>query len=612
MPRISIILPALNASATIEETIQSLLAQTYRDFEVVLIDDGSTDQTAEVAQRYAQDVAVRVMRHEFPMGVAESLNDGIRNSDSEFIARIDADDLAIANRLQAQVDLLEQLPEVDICGSAMQVFSSNAAGETYDKYILAHPCDDVKIRTALLQRCAIAHPSVMCRRTLFTDVGLYDPEMDFAEDYDLWCRASMQGKKFANLPEVLMRYRVHPGQVSSRKALVQYGRDQAIKSKYYNHFAPDVGASALPRLLSLSTVFTSAQDLHQTIAQCLGPLARLSKAAPDMDEFTHILSLCSLRHFGASVQNEDIAPRHLLPSVPATPPQGLSLLNYLKGGIGNQLFQQAFAMSLGRRLGYSLRTDLSFYANDPYGNESVVHSLFPEISEVSISSLAGSGHYMLDESSVKGLEEVAAFPADAKTVVLNGYWQGEQYFDKTSVEDMYSRLCTYGEKNADPDVIRRLQSSTNSLALHIRRGDYAHMGICKPSYYIAALEFFKNRYSDLTVYLFSDEPNFSKHLLTAAGYGFQCINGKDALIDLYLMSLCKHFVISNSTFSWWAAYFGEPRQGVIICPKEWVTIDSSRSPCPTRWIQVENAVTAFSIDATETNSFFDSINQRVP
>jgi GT2 family glycosyltransferase len=612
MPRISIILPALNASATIEETIQSLRAQTYRDFEVVLIDDGSTDQTAELALRYAQDIPFQVIRHQLPMGVAESLNDGIRNSDSELIARMDADDLAIPNRLQAQVDLLDQLPEIDICGSAMQVFSSNEAGETYEKYVLAHPCDDVKIRTALLQRCAIAHPSVMCRRTLFTDIGLYDPEMDFAEDYDLWCRASMQGKKFANLPEVLMRYRVHPGQVSSRKAVVQYGRDQAIKSKYYNHFAPDVGASALPRLLSLSTAFTSAQDLHQTIAQCLGPLARLSKAAPDMEEFTHILSLCSMRHFGGSVQSETIAPRPQLPPAAEIPPPGPFLLNYLKGGIGNQLFQQAFAISLSRRLGYSLRTDLSFYANDPYGNKSVAHRLFPEISETSISALTGSGHYMLDESSVKSLAEVAAFPADAKTVVLNGYWQGEQYFDRTSIEGIYSPLCAYGEKNAAPDLIRRLQSSTNSLALHIRRGDYAHMGLCKPSYYIAALEFLKKRYADSTVYLFSDEPNFSKHLLTSAGYGFECINGKDALVDLYLMSLCKHFVISNSTFSWWAAYFGEPQQGLVICPKEWVTIDSSRSPCPARWIHVEDAVTAFSVDAAETSSLLDSINQRVP
>ena len=169
MPRVSIILPASNACSTIGETIQSLSVQTYRDFEVLLVDDASTDQTAEVAQRYSQGIALRIIRHQSPTGLVESLNDGLRASDSEFIARIDPSDLAVPHRLQAQVDFFEQLPDVDICGSAMQVFSANEGGEKFDKYILSYPCEDAKIRTVLLQRNAIAHPSVMCRKTLFTD-----------------------------------------------------------------------------------------------------------------------------------------------------------------------------------------------------------------------------------------------------------------------------------------------------------------------------------------------------------------------------------------------------------------------------------------------------------
>ncbi len=612
MPRVSIILHASNAGATIGETIQSLSTQTYRDFEVVLIDDGSTDQTAEEAQRFCRNIALRVIRHQSPTGLAKSLNEGLRDSDSEFVARIESCDLATPNRLQAQLSFLEQILDVDICGSAMQVFTTNEGGEKFDEYALSNPSEDPKIRTALLQRSAIAPTSAMYRKTVFSDVGLYDPEMDSVEDYDFWCRASMRGKKFANLPEVLMRYRTRPPHVSGRETAPQYERDQAIKARYYKHLDPRIEGTALSRLLSLSTSFVNSDDLLQTIADCLGPLSRLAKVAPDMGEFVNLLILCKAQHFGVLTTNKNISSRPPLRSWPKIPAESYFLLNYLKGGIGNQLFQHAFAISLGRRLGCEVRADLSFYANDPYGNDSIIHSLYPEIAESQISSLTGNGHYMLNDVNVKSLAGLVSFPTDARTVVLNGYWQGEEYIDREAVDDIYSRLCGYGEKNAAMDLIHRLKSSSNPVALHIRRGDYAHMGLCKDSYYIAAIEFLKKRHPDVTIYLFSDEPNFSKHLLSKSGHNFECVNGKDALSDLYLMSLCKHFVISNSTFSWWGAYFGETRGGIIICPKEWVTIDSSASPCPARWVQIEGAVTPFSISIEETISFFESIAGQIP
>ena len=594
MPKISIILPALNAAATVAETIESLRAQTYRDFELVFIDDGSTDNTSEIVQRYSQDISIRLIRHASPLGVAASLNDGILQSDSELIARIDSDDVALPNRLEKQVAFLESYFDVDICGSAMQVFSSNEQGEPVDKYVLAHPNTNAKIRTALLQRCAIAHPSVVCRRSIFSQIGLYDTAMDFAEDYDLWCRASMHGLTFANLQDVLMRYRVHAGQVSNQKAAMQYARDLAIRTKYLEHFIPGQVIDALPRLLSLSTAFQNVQELKLAAYQCMQPLAHLSKQAPDAHEFAHVLQLCASRHW---------LPQPASAKATATPPPMESLptkgptvlLNFLKGGIGNQLFQQAFALSLSRRMGYALFTDLSFYSQDPYANQAAMQRLFPHTRHSEVARLSGTGHYTLGQQSVHSLDAVAAFPIDARTVVLNGYWQSESYFDEAAVQDIRTHLESYGKKNCNTSLAQTILAAANPVAVHLRRRDYAHMGLCKSAYYLTCIATILEAHPDSPVYVFSDEPNYARHLFSAAGYQFTYVNGTDDLADLYLMALCRHFVISNSSYSWWGARLGEQHGGMIYYPKEWTTIDSSPNPCPARWLGVTGAVTPFSL-----------------
>ncbi len=288
----------------------------------------------------------------------------------------------------------------------------------------------------------------------------------------------------------------------------------------------------------------------------------------------------------------------------------LTVVNYAKGGIGNQLFQQVFAASLARRMGGQLRTDISYFGADPYGFSAAVWNLDPAAQHTSVAEHRGAGSYLLKEGQIRALDQLQQLPADARSLVLEGYWQGEAYFDAEVARQTYAQLAAKVEPQLDAALLARLRASPNAVAVHLRRRDYAHMGLCKDSYYIAAIEHLRLNHADAELFVFSDEPNYTRHLLQSRGLAFTPLASGSDLGDLYLMSLCRHFVISNSSYSWWGAWFGEQcggRGGLVIAPKEWVTIDATPSPCPARWLQLSHAVRAFQVDGQEVLDFLTQL-----
>jgi FkbM family methyltransferase len=601
MPLISLVMPALNAALTLPETLQSLTQQSFKDFELVLINDGSTDATLQIAADFAQHLQIRIISHTRPHGVAQSLNDGVMASDCEWIARLDADDLATPDRLERQLHFLKTHTTIDVCGSAMQVFSSDAPGTRQLQYVLDHPPTDAKIRTALLQRCAIAHPSVLCRRSVFERIGLYDAAFDFAEDYELWCRGSTKGIRFANLPEVLTWYRQHSSQVSHQKAQLQHERDLQVKARYYAALMPSQAAGNLPYLLSLQTRFPNHESALASFKECSPALVALARAAPDAAEFSNILSISLERHLGlkptaSPMPNPSIAPH------PTTAATGPVILNFSKGGIGNQLFQHVFARSLAQQLHARMLTDVSYFESDPYHSKAIVHLLDPQADTARIADFAGTGCFMLQDGVIASLQQLQKLPDETQTLVLNGYWQSEAFMEPAIVAEVYAQLGAYARTRVPGVLQAQLQQGAHPIAVHIRRRDYGHMGVCKNAYYLAAIAHVQVNHPDAELFVFSDEPNYARHLLADSGLRFTLVGSGDDLADLYLMSLCRHFVIANSSYSWWAARFGEVRGGLVFCPHEWVTIDASASPCPPRWIQVKEAIQAFDSNAAETRS----------
>ena len=205
--KVSVVMAVYNGDRYLQEAIESILNQTFTDFEFILIDDGSTDATESILTAYAkQDSRILVSRNNENMGLPRSLNKGLALAQGEYVARMDADDISLPKRFAKQVAFMDAHPEVGVCGTWLKTIGEAPGYEQY-------PVEDKTIRAWLLFDSALAHPSVMMRRKLFVQENLhYDPAYKYCQDYELWGRAST---KFLinNLPEYLIIYRVHPQQM---------------------------------------------------------------------------------------------------------------------------------------------------------------------------------------------------------------------------------------------------------------------------------------------------------------------------------------------------------------------------------------------------------------
>jgi hypothetical protein len=211
-PTVSVVMSVFNGEEFLSETIDSVLNQSFRDFEFVIVDDGSTDGTADILSKYVlRDGRIRVSRNG-KKGRAASLNLGISLANGEYVANTDADDLAMPGRLEEQVAFMERNPEVGVLGGAFELITDS--GRVID--IIRHPLDDSQLRAAILRYNPICHSSVILRKEIVLALGGYRRTFEPSEDYDLWLRMS-ERSKLANLHNVLVRYRIHGNQLSIRK-----------------------------------------------------------------------------------------------------------------------------------------------------------------------------------------------------------------------------------------------------------------------------------------------------------------------------------------------------------------------------------------------------------
>jgi glycosyltransferase involved in cell wall biosynthesis len=204
---------AYNAEAHLSAAIDSILRQSFTDFEFIIIDDGSTDRTAEIIAAY-DDPRIKTIRNPGNLGLIPSLNRGLDAATGTYVARMDADDEALPERFERQVAFLDVHPEIGLCGTAVETF-----GARTERWTLI--CEPARVRCQLLFDPGLSHPTAMFRRSLVVRHGLrYDERYRHAEDYALWVRfADVAG--IANLPEVLLRYRLHAQSVSHTNRRVQ-------------------------------------------------------------------------------------------------------------------------------------------------------------------------------------------------------------------------------------------------------------------------------------------------------------------------------------------------------------------------------------------------------
>lgn len=209
-PIISVLMPIYNAEQFLADALESILKQTFKDFELLLIDDGSTDRSVAIADTYAKrDDRIVIIRNGSNQGIVPSLNRGLKKARGKYVARMDADDISLPKRFERQVAFLETNPQVCVVGTSIRFIDEvGAMGD------VSYGVKDVVLNRWLsLFHNPIAHPTVMVLTETLRRFGGYDQKAYHIEDFDLWLRMQRKQIGIVSLNEVLVYYRIHPQSV---------------------------------------------------------------------------------------------------------------------------------------------------------------------------------------------------------------------------------------------------------------------------------------------------------------------------------------------------------------------------------------------------------------
>lgn len=232
-PRVSVVIAAYNAESYITDAVNSILDQGYADFELLLVEDGSSDSTPDrIAELARRDARIRPVYNKQNIGLAASLNKAFDLVRGDFVARMDADDIALPDRLARQVAYFDRHPECVLLGGNAFLVTANGdpAGQTH------HPLSDRDIRSICLFQNPFSHPTVMIRTSLVREHGLrYDTSFDTTQDWALWVDCLQYGK-VANLEAPLIKQRLHRHSISIRKRDRQIANSLRIQEKYVKKF----------------------------------------------------------------------------------------------------------------------------------------------------------------------------------------------------------------------------------------------------------------------------------------------------------------------------------------------------------------------------------------
>ncbi|MBQ3038835.1 MAG: glycosyltransferase [Clostridia bacterium] len=233
---ISVIMSVYNGEEYLGETIDSIIAQTFREWELIVINDCSTDKTAEILEKYAlMDERIKVHINEVNLRLPTSLNKAVSLAQGKYIARMDADDICFADRLEKQYNFMESNPDISLSSCRFLtlkngVYSSGGCGGR---------CDNEAIRAMLLVTNPILHPGVIARAEVMKELG-YDTSLTCTEDLELWTRFAKNNYKMQIQPEYLMIYRLHDKQITGTTLKRQHEEVVKIEKQYYQTFLEEM------------------------------------------------------------------------------------------------------------------------------------------------------------------------------------------------------------------------------------------------------------------------------------------------------------------------------------------------------------------------------------
>lgn len=266
-PRVSVVMSVYNGERYLREAVDSILAQTFTDFEFLIIDDGSTDGTGAILAEYvARDPRIRVIVHAANQGLTPSLNEGLALAQGEYVARMDADDISLPERFARQVTCLDARPDIGVLGTAFQLI--DADGGVIAPPVI-HPVESGFVAWCLYFFNPLVHSSVMIRRRSLAQAGGYNQTLVRSQDHELWCRLSRR-TRLSNSPEVLLLLRKHSVNVSS----TEYGQGLASSVQALQVLAKTTLRRAVPTGV-IRDMYTQNYPTSHSVQAVASLIARL-------------------------------------------------------------------------------------------------------------------------------------------------------------------------------------------------------------------------------------------------------------------------------------------------------------------------------------------------
>ena len=259
--KVSVILPVYNAESYLAECMDSLLAQTMPDFEILAINDGSADKSGEILNAYAEkDARIKVRHFNQNYGEPRAVRHAWREAQGEYLARMDNDDICLPKRFARQIEYLDAHPGVAVLGANMKMFGAQQGKSDV-------PLNDADIKANLVTaRANIVNPVAMWRRAWFAEKGLFYGDLKNVSDYQLWVDCMLAKGHFANLSAVLINYRMHAGQASKNLEATNDGV-QLIMEKLMAHLFPQLDVQQAAALAAICHGMGERTLTHHTLTQ---------------------------------------------------------------------------------------------------------------------------------------------------------------------------------------------------------------------------------------------------------------------------------------------------------------------------------------------------------
>ncbi len=583
MTKISVVLPVYNPEKQwLKEAIESILNQTYKDFELLILDDGSKDNIEEIINEYntQKEYGDKIKFIKLPhKGIAQTLNRGFDEARGEYIARMDADDISHPDRFKIQVEFLDNNPEYSIVGCSIELFGDK-------KEVWYYP--QTPKYFDFIKGCFIAHPSVMLRKKDFEKYNLRYKTDVVCEDYELWSRA-IRHLKFYNLQQILLKYRTHKNSLSSnplarkcdmliRQDMIDFLTNNEVQKKKIKEMI--FPSSKYSKLETIFSIKNAKKEGKKVKVLCL---------------FGHKYTFWKKRKKIKIVK--------------------------MTGGLGNQMFQYAFGKKLETMTHSKVLYDIGWYREiKKYKNDELLPGGFSkreycldifrtkigfaddetisEAKELKKSPYRGFIRKMFNipKYILKIAIEKDPFEYDESLLYSNktyfeGYFQNPKYLSgiENTIKQDFTFPDIYDKYNLN--ILNKIKSAKNSVFIHLRRGDYLNLGWeLSIDYYKKAINYILNNVENPEFFVFGIESEeFYKTLEINAPTEFignHNFENKEDWKDMYLMSQCKHAIIANSTFSWWAAWLGGNFENrIILAPKPFVR--GSSSMLPDIWRKIE-------------------------